>query len=439
MQIAIDVTKYNGKIKPLNAVNNGPVTSRTGGNVKDYAALEIPFARYHDSAFSNSYGGEFSVDVHRIFRDFDKDENDPQNYIFAPTDKYVSSTIAVGTKPYYRLGASIEHGYKFGTYPPKDFNKWARICANIIRHYTQGWGNGFNYDIEYWEIWNEPDCVNPNGENPCWQGTNDLFIDFYEVAAKHLKKEFPHLKIGGPAFTSSWNFEKIRPFLKAVKERNIPMDFYSFHGYAKSPQIIRELADAALQTFEEAGLEKVEFHLNEWNYVRSWGDDFAYSARTMYSYKGASFVLGAMCMGQDSCIDMMMYYDARPSLFNGLFSAYLYERFKTYYVFDFFKDVRKLGNAVKVDAAHNDIYVIASKNDKECNIALTYFNDNESTPDEKVDILLEGVPAGSSIELYLVDATHSGELVSEIVLGENRIISLDMKLYDSYLIKIKEA
>ena len=217
------------------------------------------------------------------------------------------------------------------------------------------------------------------------------------------------------------------------------MDFYSFHGYAKSPQIIKELADAALQTFEEAGLEKVEFHLNEWNYVRSWGDDFAYSARTMYSYKGASFVLGAMCMGQDSCIDMMMYYDARPSLFNGLFSAYLYERFKTYYVFDFFKDVRKLGNAVKVDAAHNDVYVIASKNDKECNIALTYFNDNESTPNEKVDILLEGVPAGSSIELYLVDATHSGELVSETVLGENRIISLDMKLYDSYLIKIKEA
>ena len=74
-----------------------------------------------------------------------------------------------GTKVFFRLGQTIEHGpKKYGALPPKDFAKWARICEHVIRHYNEGWGvdkewttlnvawsNQFN--IVYWEIWNEPD------------------------------------------------------------------------------------------------------------------------------------------------------------------------------------------------------------------------------------------------------------------------------------------
>ncbi len=435
----VDLQKTNGKIKPMHAVNNGPVYARNGGNVELYRKLEIPYARYHDSAYATAFGGEWSVDVHRIFRNFDADENDPANYIFGPTDKYVERTFGVGTKAYYRLGASIEHGYKYGTYPPKDFNKWARICENIIRHYTEGWGNGFNYDITYWEIWNEPDCSNPDGSNPCWQGTIEQFIDLYEIVAKYLKSKFPHLKIGGPAFTSSWHFDHIKPFLKAVKERNIPMDFYSFHGYMWSPSVVKELSDCALETFKEAGLEKVEFHLNEWNYMRDWQESYSYSIRQIGKIKGASFVLGSMCVGQGCDLDMMMYYDARPSGFNGLFSPYFYEPLKTYYAFSYFRDVFKLENALVIPSSNDNVYAVGSTNGTESAVALTYFTPQDESENQTVVIDFKNIKTGATVEFYLLDEANDGALVKKEEAAEIYSVTLDMKLFDTYLIKIKEA
>ena len=129
--ININLINDGGKIKPMNAVNNGPAGSkvRGTGNYAAYEALEIPYARNHDASFYSGYGGEYIVDVHRIFENFDADENDPANYLFGPTDTYVANTEEVGTRTFYRLGASIEHGYKHGTFPPKDYLKWAQICV----------------------------------------------------------------------------------------------------------------------------------------------------------------------------------------------------------------------------------------------------------------------------------------------------------------------
>ncbi len=82
---------------------------------------------------------------------------------------------AGGAKVFYRLGSKIEHWRKkHNTIPPKDFKKWAVICEHIIRHYTEGWANGFYMDIEYWEIWNEPDI--PLAHKPNWSGTDEEWI-----------------------------------------------------------------------------------------------------------------------------------------------------------------------------------------------------------------------------------------------------------------------
>ena len=135
--VHIDFTTKTGKVKPMHAVNNGPAGSavRKTGNGEAFAAAGIPYARNHDAAFSTAYGGEDTVDVHRIFRNFAADENDPASYDFRATDGYVQSTEECGTHVFYRLGASIEHGIKHGTFPPADYLKWARIAEHIIRHY----------------------------------------------------------------------------------------------------------------------------------------------------------------------------------------------------------------------------------------------------------------------------------------------------------------
>ena len=446
-ELKFDFLNTSGKIKVLNAVNNGPVVSkeRDRGNADAYAALEIPYARNHDAAHYPGYGGEHIVDVHRIFKNFDADENDPASYLFKPTDQYIADTEAAGTKTFYRLGAAIEHKHKEGTYPPKDFHKWARICEHIIRHYTEGWADGYNYDIEYWEIWNEPDCYARDGTSPCWQGTYPQFIDFFEVVAKHLKSAFPHLKIGGPAFTVAWKNWATVPFLAAVKERNIPLDFYSFHGYLKSPDVVQEISESAMLTLNEAGLigesgERPELIYNEWNYVRSWvGEHYKYSRIVGKLNKGASLIAGTMCMTQPSDIDMLMYYDARPGAWCGLFDTDTLEPLKPYYTFYMAKELPRLGTWVKADAKAANIYSCAATNGKDSAVILTHFNDDDETPAEQVKVSFENVKSerGVRVEYYLLDDDHDARLIrEETFTAENFVAYLDMKLYDTYLIKL---
>ena len=441
--IKIDLSKTDGKIKPMNSVNNGPAGSKVRGvkgNFDNYAAAHIPYARNHDASFYSGYGGEHIVDVHRIFKNFAADENDPDSYVFEPTDSYVADTFEAGTKVFYRLGASIEHGHKQGTYPPEDFSKWARICEHIIRHYTEGWANGFKYDIEYWEIWNEPECRNYDGSSPCWQGTQEEFIELYEITAKHLKERFPHLKIGGPAFCSPWEDEFHDGFLKAVKERDIPMDFYSFHAYANTPLGIYEAAVEGERQLEKFGLYGRETILNEYNYVRGWrGENWEYSLRSEKGLKGASFFLASMLSCQASPLNMLMYYEARPCGMCGLWNTDTLAPLKGYYSLLIFDELAKLGQWVKADNIKDDFYYCGATDGKDSAFAITCFNEDDDTPMQKVKVEFENSSkTGSVVELYLLDENNDMRLISEETFTSDKFgIYLDMALFSSYLIKIK--
>ncbi len=443
-KIKIDFSAYVGKIKPMNAVNNGPMGESERGisNFRDYADLEIPYARNHDASFFSGYGGEHTVDVHRIFKNFDADETDPRSYVFEPTDEYTLNTFKAGTKVFYRLGASIEHGYKYGTYPPKDFAKWARICEHIIRHYNEGWADGFHLDIEYWEIWNEPDCKNHDGTNPCWQGTDEEFIELYAVASAHLKKCFPHLKIGGPAFTAPKHGELQLKFLKAVKERNLPFDFYSFHRYLKTPMEIFRAEEMARTSLEMFGLEVPELILNEWNYIKGWmKEEWSYSLRMEKALKGASLIAGTMCTGQASGIDMLMYYDARPCGMCGLFDTDTLEKLKGYYAFTAFRELARLGNSVKTDAVSGDIYSCAAQGGDKAAIMLTRYQDEDEALPEAVALDVSGFMGenGVSATFYLTDGEHSMYPVkTEYFSAESFTIRQHMKLFDIYLIILEK-
>lgn len=154
LQIKADFKNTSGKMKPMHAVNNGPVYKRSADqqvtNLQWFIEAGIPYARTHDASFNSTYGGEHTVDVHAIFPDFSKNPYSEDSYDFACTDEYLRIIELSNAKIFYRLGSKIEHAVKkYGTVPPADFKKWAVICEHIIRHYTEGWANGFHYDIEY--------------------------------------------------------------------------------------------------------------------------------------------------------------------------------------------------------------------------------------------------------------------------------------------------
>ena len=97
--VSVDLSREIGAIKPMHAVNNGPtvpkarVNDQKRGNFIEYRAARLPFARTHDS-INCVAGGAHTCDVNAVFPNFDADENDPKNYDFAYTDKFLETIIA---------------------------------------------------------------------------------------------------------------------------------------------------------------------------------------------------------------------------------------------------------------------------------------------------------------------------------------------------------
>ncbi len=388
--IRIDYNDVIGPIKRMNAVNNGPVYElhrpnplEKRNNMELYKALNIPYARLHDAPFFANYGGDHAVDVHLIFRDFNADPYNESNYDFACTDQLLKVILMAGTKPFYRLGCSIEGHLckKYAIYPPEDFKKWAVICEHIIAHYNAGWAKGFYMDIEYWEIWNEPNSID------MWLGTPEEFNELYITAAKHLKEQFPDIKIGGPAFcnldsasTDVW----ARPFLQRVREENAPLDFFSWHGYTlEMDYIIKKLRDAR-NLLDEYGFTETESILNEWNYAK----EFTVAEyKQLLSIKGAAFSSAYLSVCQDGPLDMLMYYDARPTVFNNLFDADFLEPRKGYYVHKFWGEMLK-SNAVHCKSEHSvpDIYVTSAKSENNEYTVITYYTDEKDQREKTLSV-----------------------------------------------------
>ena len=446
--ISVNFQNRTGSVKPMHAVNNGPAfrshkpLGEQISNVPLFREAGIPYGRTHDAAFCATYGGEHTVDVHAIFRDFDADPTDPASYDFACTDEYMKAFEAAGTKVFYRLGAKIEHEVKkYGTLPPKDFHKWAVICEHIIRHYTEGWADGYRYDMEYWEIWNEPDLDPDDSANKrCWGGTKPEFFELYHIAATHLKEKFPHLKIGGPAIAGDMKWAE--DFLAQLKA---PLDFFSWHRYAFTPEKIRSREAEVRALLDKYGFTETESILNEWNYVKGWhGAEIQYSHEMKAGLKGASFVLGTMCVCQNGTVDMLMYYDARlATTWNGLFDHIRIDRpLKGYFPFYMFNQLYRLGTSVEALAdGEEGLYATAATDGDEAAVILTHYNDEDTTPPKTVTVELSGLGGenGTEAELYVLDETHDLTLAEKITFFGDRLIwEKEIPDFTCYLIKLKK-
>ena len=434
--LKFDLNKKAGSFKPLNATNGGPwhkrhVTDQYRSNLSDYKAARIPYSRNHDSNLCGSiYGGPYSHDITAIFPNFDADPENPDSYDFACTDESILTTLDAGTKTFFRLGQAIEHQIKkHGTVPPKDFKKWAVICEYIIRHYNYGWADGFNLNIEYWEIWNEPDLDPDDSTNKrTWGGTKVQFFDMYEIAAKHLKACFPELKIGGPAL--AWQLTWADDFLQEMRKRNVPIDFFSWHIYCTEPKAVTDKAERIKEMLNENGYRNTESILNEWNYIKNWEDKFIYSINTIIGMKGAAFTMACMSAAQQSSIDMLMYYDTMQSPFCGVFDFYTYKPLKGYYPFKWYGMFYDMDAEIKCETKLDNIYTLCGigKDNKTLTV-ITHYSDNDEAEPQcfSVDFGRSG-----DYEVYLLDNKHDAELIMQ-----TSDLSFTLKVNTAILIKEK--
>ena len=376
MKLTIDINQTAGRIKPMHGIGQPPLKGLGKGIFKSFHYLtEIgtPFSRLHD--VGGPYAANRFVDVPNIFRDFSADADDPASYDFAFTDALITALVEAGVEPYYRLGVTIENQAEikpYRIYPPADYDKWANICEHIIAHYIDGWADGYHYNIRYWEIWNEPDDGHGiDGRfSQMWLGTAEDYYRLYDVAAKRLKARFPQIKVGGYAATRfaaitfdpkyvtkrhEYFMEFFHGFFRYVKEHNSPIDFFSWHSYDSTADMLRQ-AEWLHKTLDEYGFGDLETHLNEWNPVHGERGNAHHSAEV------AAAMLG---MQNQPGVELLMIYDARisgSSEYMPLFDPVDFHPIHAYYALAAFNELYKLGTQVSLTCDTDRVYAIAASN-----------------------------------------------------------------------------
>lgn len=436
-RITINSSKKLGRIKPMHAVGQPPITGISTEMFHYLKEANIPYSRLHD--VGGWFGGNLFVDIPNIFRDFEADENDPASYQFEFTDIIIKGLIENGCAPYFRLGVTIENFHKirsFRIYPPADAEKWARICEHIIRHYNEGWADGFYYGIEYWEIWNEPDGHHIQSENEMWKGTREQYFDLYRTTSRHLRRCFGNsIKIGGYAScgfyavlneqhvtgeafgttkpVNNWEaringfMEFFYEFVDLVTEEKLPFDFFSYHSYGTAEDN-RKMQSFAESYLDSHGLGNVEIHLNEWN------------TTPQKENKGTSFACSSavanMINMQNTKMQMMCYYDARVgiSAYGGLFNPMTFEPLCAYYGFKAFGNLYAMGCQTEAVCDNDSVYVLSATNGRKNGVLVSNVGE-----DTAISVNLEGTA-------YLINEEHP---MTEVVLNEDFVFEKNSVIY----------
>ena len=208
-----------------------------------------------------------------------------------------------------------------------------------------------------------------------------------------------------------------------AKDERVPIDFFSWHIYSASVEKIEARAQIVREMLDKYGYTDTESILDEWNYVRGWSEDFIYSIESIISEKGAAFTAACMSACQNSSVDMLMYYDARPTTFNGLFSFYTLRPLKGYYPFYYFANLCDLENQTKATSDDPDIRLTAASNGERAGVMISYFAEPDEAESKEISLTLD---RSGDYKCYTVNAGETNtSSVLEIVKGEPITLTLE--------------
>ena len=131
--------------------------------------------------------------------------------------------------------------------PPKDYDKWAELIYQWVKHCVERYGQ---QEVEswYWEVWNEPD-----GHYLIAPDVKREYFKMYDYAAHAVKRALPTARIGGPHTAGAGRF--MDDFLKHVlTEENYatgkigaPLDFVAFHAKG-APKVVNGIVRMGMGT-----------------------------------------------------------------------------------------------------------------------------------------------------------------------------------------------
>lgn len=426
--VTVDFERECGTVRRLNGICNGlPLVMKSNPALNEqFAALEVAGIRFHDQASRNN--GLALVDVSRIFPLAHADENDPRNYIFDQTDDYIAYCRTFTDAIEFRIGEQIEHFERhYRIRPPADYDKYARICLNIVRHYNEGWANGFRWNIRRWSIWEEPD------NRRLFDGDYQKeYFPLYAKIAVALKSAYPHLKVGGPQ-TRGREMFRIEQFVSYCRDHKLPLDFCGVTDYRRSVDRFLEVGAETRRILDAHGYGKAEVELSEWHC-----EPVSWSARTpeqakvyresLTGMESAAFAAAVFAAGQDSAYDRMFFYATDIGSW-AIFDFTLKTRHPVWSAFKAFADTARLQRRVETSADQKrGFYALATRGESGAGALMLTALRTSGTEPVRVrvkgglvpgEVLLEN---GGDGRLVPADGwTFSGDILTLPAAGRNAI------------------
>jgi xylan 1,4-beta-xylosidase len=156
---------------------------------------------------------------------------------------FMPKALSTKPEPYqhsWKPGAPYDEVYTGWAYPPKDYDKWAELVFQWVKHSVERYGQE-EVESWLWELWNEPNIG-------YWQGTTEEYLKLYDYTAEAVKRALPTAVIGGPHVTGpNWDVSEkfLRTFLEhclrgknfRTGETGSPLEFIAFHAKGR-PRIV---------------------------------------------------------------------------------------------------------------------------------------------------------------------------------------------------------
>ncbi|WP_114781775.1 GH39 family glycosyl hydrolase [Botryobacter ruber] len=365
---------------------------------------------------------------------------------------FMPEALSVKPQPYrhhWKPGRPYNEIYTGWTQPPKDYEKWAELVYQWVKHSVERYGKE-EVESWYWELWNEPD-------SPYWGGTTDEYLKLYDYSAHAARRALPTIKFGGPHVTGpagSRGAKFLHAFLQhcisgknyVTGETGSPLDFIAYHAKG-APRVVeghvrmdmgRQLRDIAsgfkiVTSYPEVKNLPIIIGESDPEGCAACGmatnPENAYRNGTMYSsYTAASFArkyaladsLNANLLGAVSWSfefeDQPWFYGFRDLATNGVDKPVL----NVFRMFGMMQGTRadvqasQMYNLKKVvdksiRESQRDIGAFATADKKTAAVMVwNYHDDDVPVPAAPVQVNLEGIPVKSvKLTHYRIDHEHS--------------------------------
>lgn len=185
--------------------------------------------------------------------------------------------LSMNSKTSVSFNKTRYKGKMFNTSPPKDYALWEEVCYQYTKHLME------RYGIERVSKWhmqcfNEPDIpfffMADIPHHPAPERVQE-YCKMYEAFEHGIRRVSDEIKIGGPALALHI-IPFMEPWLRYVKQKQLKLDFISFHNYGAEPGAIEagietlnvenhmKIQENYMKVIDDCGFEDIPIIVDEW-------------------------------------------------------------------------------------------------------------------------------------------------------------------------------